>query len=74
MGQKDRQRSIETLQRLYDYAASEQQIADRQSQEARKVKDFRAMDRHSSYASAMQKMQKRISSFAHNLYFHDVTG
>lgn len=68
----DRERAIDTLQRLYDYAWSEQQIANQQSQEAREVKDFRAMDRHASYASAMQKIQQRVNSFARNLYMHDV--
>lgn len=69
----DRERAIDTLQRLYDYAWSEQQIANQQSQEAREVKDFRAMDRHASYSSAMQKIQQRVNSFARNLYMHDVT-
>ncbi len=69
----DRERAIDTLQRLYDYAWSEQQIAIKQSDEAREVKDFRAMDRHASYASAMQKIQQRVNGFARNLYFHDVT-
>lgn len=69
----DRERAIDTLQRLYDYAWSEQQVAIMQSDEAREVKDFRAMDRHASYASAMQKIQQRVNCFARNLYFHDVT-
>lgn len=69
----DRERAIDTLQRLFDFAWSEQHIANQQAQEAREVKDFRAMDRHASYASAMQKMQQRVNSFARNLYMHDVT-
>jgi hypothetical protein len=69
----ERERAVSVLRRLFDYAKSEQQIADRQSQEAREVKDFRAMDRHASYASAMQKIQQRVNSFARNLYMHNVT-
>lgn len=69
----DRERAIDTLQRLYDYAWSEQQIATQQSKHAHEIKDFRAMDRHTSYASAMQKIQQRVNSYARNLYFHDVT-
>ena len=69
----ERERAASVLRRLFDYAKSEQQIADRQSQEAREVKDFRAMDRHASYATAMQKMHQRINDFARNLYRHDVS-
>lgn len=69
----DRERAIDTLQRLYDYAWSEQQIATQQSKHAHEIKDFRAMDRHASYASAMQKIQQRVNSYARNLYMHDVT-
>ena len=69
----ERERAIDVLQRLFDYAWSEQQIATQQSQEAREVKDFRAMDRHASYASAMQKVQQRVNSFARQWYMHDVT-
>lgn len=43
----DRERAIDTLQRLYDYARIE--------------------------ASAMQKIQQRVNSYARNLYMHDVT-
>lgn len=69
----ERERAVDALQRLFDFAWSEQQIANQQSQEAREVKDFRAMDRHAAYASAMQKIQQRVNSFARNLYMHDVT-
>lgn len=69
----DRERAIDALQRLYDYAWIEDEIAVRQSEQAREVKDFRAMDRHAAYASAMQKIQQRVNSFARNLYMHDVT-
>jgi len=70
---KDRERAIDTLQRLYDYTRIEYEIASRQSEQARDVKDFRAMDRHASYASAMQKIQQRVNGYARNLYMHDVT-
>lgn len=69
----ERERAISVLQRLFDYAKSEQQIAVRQSAEAREVEDFRAMDRHASYANAMQKMHQRINDFARNLYTTDIT-
>ena len=73
MANTDRERAIDTLQRLYDYAWNEQQIATQQSKYAREVQDFRAMERHVCYASAMQKMHQKINGFARDLYSHDVT-
>lgn len=69
----ERERAISVLRRLFDYAKSEQQIAVRQSIEAKEVKDFRAMDRHAAYANAMQKIHQRVNDFARNLYRTDVT-
>jgi hypothetical protein len=69
----DRERAIDSLQRLFDFAWSEEQIALRHADNCKEFKDFRAMDRHVAYAQAMRKMHQRINSYARNLYFHDVT-
>lgn len=68
----DRQLAIDSLQRLFDFAWREEQLALKQASSMKEVKDFRAMDRHESYAIAMLKMQHQIRAHAANLYHHNV--
>lgn len=70
----DRERAIDSLQRLFDFAWREEQIALEQAKASKEAKDFQAMDRHKSYAVAMLKMQHQVRAHASNLYFHDVYG
>ena len=68
----DRERAIDTLQRLYDFAWKEEDFALTQAKAMKEVKDFRAFDRHASYAIAMLKMQHQIRAHASNVFGHDV--
>ena len=68
----DRERAIDTLQRLYDFAWKEEELALTQAKSMKEVKDFRAFDRHASYAIAMLKMQHQIRAYASNVFGHDV--
>jgi len=71
----DRERALDSLQhlqRLFDFAWREEQAALKQSESMKEVKDFRAMDRHASYAMAMLKMQHQIRAIASNWYEHNL--
>lgn len=49
------------IKSLREFCDSERFVAKRQAEEARDVQDFRAMDRHASYAQAMQKVLTKIA-------------
>jgi hypothetical protein len=71
-GYKERGEAIESLQRLFNFALNEEQIALRHRDNCKEFEDYRAMDRHEAYAIAMLKMQHQIRAYASNVFHYSV--
>ena len=72
MSESDYDKACRALVSLYTYAKSEARIAKMQSDEARTAEDYRAADRHASYALAMAKIAARTSMVARQSFTVDV--
>ena len=59
------------LQTVSDYAEREADIALNQAEQCKQYQDFRAMDRHASYAEAMRKIVDKIG-MARQFFLPDV--
>ena len=68
----DTDNGIRALAAIHKFARSESRIAKMQAEEAKKVEDYRAADRHASYALAMAKITAKSSSLARNVFKVDV--
>ena len=68
----DIDKGIRGLAAIYKFAKTEARISNMQSEEARKVEDYRAADRSASYALAMAKVAAQASSLARHLFTVDV--
>lgn len=64
---------VAALKDVHDYAAREAGIGHRHADEALSVKDYRASDRHRSYAVAMMKICGRIRDVARKRHGVDVS-
>jgi hypothetical protein len=67
------EKAVLVLKKLFDFVSSERKLANKQRDEARETKDYRAADRHNSYAYAMQKVRARCLSYARENFLVDLS-
>ena len=60
------------LREIYTYANHERSVCERQADECRESKDYRAADRASSQAMAFQKIAARCKLNARKMYSTDL--
>lgn len=65
--------AIDALRYFYEVTEREYRIANEQTDQALAVRDYRAADRHSSFARAMRFIRAKAVSYAREKHLVDLT-